>query len=422
MNPGRVLRVLIGIEQPSPEAWGLLGQIENLRDHLQCGLEDVCEIQLLAPNKSSKLVSQAELCNIHLSHAESALANELIAPEVDDLSLRDVIATAQKHDCDYIVVPDELLPYIAVVGQRFHIQLGDFSFLHRLIEIFVCGFGVTWSFENPVFYGSFNHLYFEELQETVPESLLLMDSLARKEHVSSGAETLRSLLYNRLPQLCYCRDQLLFYLLQREAQVRGGAAKDQPFAFELAYHLNFCYILIYGALDHAAVLVNEVCQLGFVKEQVGATKRSFRKELHDRFPVLHGIFSGSEITRILSLIGGLRHLTAHRGYITPTKLIKKPDREPTDEELDAYLSETCPQTQPLDFADKPEIQKRILEMERSFARMELLERNSWANDILAIENEKRLGYFRPFEDVTWPVRASLRVLRQIIQECLKITA
>jgi hypothetical protein len=166
-----------------------------------------------------------------------------------------------------------------------------------------------------------------------------MNRLTSEGQASSMVETVRSLLFNRLPHVCYSRDQLLFYLLQREAELRSGANR-RPFAFELNYHLNFHYILVYGALDHAAMVVNEVCQLGLRPKQVGASYDSFQKKLEASFPTLHSIFSGSETTKIVARLGQLRHLTAHRGSINPATFIQIPDREPTNEELDAYLSET----------------------------------------------------------------------------------
>ena len=76
--------------------------------------------------------------------------------EVDDLSLRSAIATGQMHDSDYIVVPDELLPYISAVEEHFHIGLVDPSFLLKCVEVFVRGSDVAWSFAHPVLNQTFN--------------------------------------------------------------------------------------------------------------------------------------------------------------------------------------------------------------------------------------------------------------------------
>ena len=417
MNPRRALQVLIGIEQPSPDGWGLIRAIDNLGCHLHHDLGDVCDIQLLVPKGNGSLISQFEVWGIRVRAVEPAFVNEGIGPEIDDPSLRQAIATAREQDCDYIVVPDEFLSYIDVIERQFHMRLGDLSFLLRLIEIFVRGFGVAWSFENPVFNDSFNHLYFAELQETVAEGFLLMNRLTGKGQDSSTVETVRSLFFNRLPHVCYSRDQLLFYLLQREAELRSGANR-QPFAFELNYHLNFHYILVYGALDHAAMVVNEVCQLGLSPKQVGATYESFQKKLKASFPELYGIFSSSETAKIVARLGQLRHLTAHRGSINPATLVQIPDREATNEELDAYLSEIGQDPRLLDFAGVPDTQELLLEIQRSFAKRELLERNALDSDIVPVEIDGKCAYVRPFEDVTWPYRATLNILRQIIRECL----
>lgn len=154
------------------------------------------------------------------------------------------------------------------------------------------------------------------------------------------------------------------------------------------------------------MVVNEVCQLGLPNRQVGvgAKYSKLKKKLEAPFPALDGIFSGSEITKIVTRLGQLRNLTAHRGSVTPAKLLQKPDREPTNEELDAYLSQTRQDPQLL--ADDPETQQRLLEFERSLARLELLERNPLDNDIVPVEINGKWGYVRTFDDVTWPFRTT----------------
>jgi len=67
---------------------------------------------------------------------------------------------------------------------------------------------------------------------------------------------------------------LLFYEIQRLAAKRAGW-KRQQFNFEIAYSLNFYYLLIYGAFDHAALFVNQILQLGLSDKQVGATYKVF---------------------------------------------------------------------------------------------------------------------------------------------------
>ena len=57
-------------------------------------------------------------------------------------------------------------------------------------------------------------------------------------------ETGRTLVYNRLSNLCLTRDRLLFYSQQRQAALRNGI-KRQEFKLETAYHLNFYHPLLY---------------------------------------------------------------------------------------------------------------------------------------------------------------------------------
>lgn len=420
MTPARTLRVLLWLEELSPQGLASIRDIDDLQGHLHHDLEDVCDIQLLVPNMNERLISQARIWGLRVRPVERASVNEEIWPEIDDLFLRESIATARREDCDYIVVPQELLPYLEAVDRQCHIGLVEFSFLLRCIEIFVRGFGVAWSFANPVLNVNFNNLYHSELQETVKVGFDLMNRLTTAKQDSTTVYPLRTLLFNRLPHVCFSRDQRLFYLLQRDAELRNGANRHS-FAFEVNYHLNFYYILLYGALDHAALVTNEICRLGVAPQKVGAsiTYMNFHKKLESSSPLLHAVFADAKTTGLLQYLGAFRHLTAHRGSISPTILVQKPDRDPTDEEIDAYLSESGEDPQFRDFDDDPhraELQACL----RSIAKMELLEKNPTASDVVPVEIDGKWGWTWPLLDVTQSFRATLRVLQRIFDECMKV--
>ena len=65
--------------------------------------------------------------------------------------------------------------------------------------------------------------------------------VAHKNNLNAEAqETGRSLVHNRLPNICFTRDRLLFYEIQKMA-ARRAKWKRQEFAFEIGYYLNFYY-------------------------------------------------------------------------------------------------------------------------------------------------------------------------------------
>jgi hypothetical protein len=378
----RNLRVLVWSELITPRGWRCIEDLDILRLYLHHELADVCTIQLLGSNVNTQLMGQAEVLRLEITPVDPVPAVDIVG-EIDDLSLRQAISTARDYDCDYIVVPNELLPYVDVAERHFHIGLVDPSFLLRCVEIFVRGFGVAWSFANPVLNQTFNTLYpFSERLETFEPGFTLMNLLGTTKQDATTIDTGRTLIFNRITNLCYARDKLLFYLLQRDAAFRLKAAR-QTFAQELAYHLNFYYLLLYGAFDHAALLVNGVCGLGLDERDVGAKNKDFLKKLEPSSQTLHAIFADTTTTELLDRFGALRNYTAHRGSIAPSKLVEKPDKEPTDEEIDAYIRSSGRDTWMFDLPDSPR-RTMLLGIVRSNTKMELLEKNTVDRDIVIV--------------------------------------
>lgn len=416
----RRLRVLFWIERFGNGTSHTL-DIDLLRLHLEHDLGGPCIIELLVPDNSVNLIAEAQSLNLRVTIVASDTAAKEATGDIDDLSLRSAIAIGLMHDSDYIVVPDHLLPYIEAVEEHYHIGLVDASFLLKCVEVFVRGFDVAWSFAEPVLYQTFNTFYqFSERLETFEPGFTLMSLLGSTHQDSSTIDTGRTLIFNRIAHLCYSRDKLLFYSLQREAALRLGA-KRQTFAQELAYHLNFYYLLLYGAFDHAALLVNGVCKLGLDKRDVGATYKVFLKRLEASSPALHALFADASTFELLDRFGALRHYAAHRGSIAPSKVVKKPDKAPTDQEVDAHIRKVGQSAWMLDLPDSPP-KKMLLGMLRSNTRAEILEENTIAKDVVFVEIRGKDYMLHPLTDTTWNFRRTTSFLHRVFDQCIKILA
>lgn len=414
----RRLRVLFWIERFAKGTSQVL-DIDLLRLHLKHDLGGPCRIELLIPDNYTSLIAEARSLNLPVIIIAPEPAADGIVGDIDDLSLRSAIATGKMHDSDYIVVPDDLLPYIDVVDEHFHIGLVDPSFLLKCIEVFVRGFDVAWSFAHPVLNLTFSTLYqFSEHLETFEPGFALMNLLGSTHQGSTTIDAGRTLIFNRLMNLCYSRDKLLFYSFQRKAALRIQA-KRQTFAQELAYHLNFYYLLLYGAFDHAAVLVNGVCHLGLDKRDVGAKSKNFLKSLETSSPALHALFTDISTLELLDRFGALRHYAAHRGSIAPSKLVVKPDKELTDQEVDAYIRKAGQSTWMLDLPDSPR-KTMLLGMLRSNTRAEILEENTIAKDIVFVEIKGKDYMMHPLTDTTWNFRRTTNFLHRVFDQCIKI--
>src|ERR1035438_5749449 len=234
----RTLRVLIWREQPTQSWWSWVEDLRGLRIYLHDQTDDICNIELLAPETDRALICQAEALNLQIEPVSRAPLADENSGGIDELSLRQAITTAQSQDCDYIVVPDDLLPHLQAAYEQPRTKLLSPSSLLRKVEILVRGFGVAWSFADPTFNRTFNTFYPSSEYEAFKPGLDLLDLLGRTKQDSMLIDTARKLTYNRTIHLCYSRDQLLFYLLQRELASELHST-GQSFSEELTYHLNF---------------------------------------------------------------------------------------------------------------------------------------------------------------------------------------
>jgi hypothetical protein len=415
----RRLRGLLWIDRLTQQNWRWLEDLDRLRIYLRHELADICTIQLLVASDNSDLEAQAERLKLDINVVKPAQPKDEIVGGMTDASLRRAIATAVEHDADYIVVPNELLPFIEGVDEHFHIGLTDPSFLLKRAEVFVRGFDVAWAFAHPVVNQMFSTLYhFSERVETFELGFTLMNLLGSTNQSSETIDAGRTLVFNRMANLCFTRDRLLFYSFQREAALRLNA-KRQTFALELAYYLNFYYLLLYGAFDHAALLVNGVCGLGLRKKDAGATYKSFLEALLRKSPALHGIFTKASTVELLDRFGALRHYAAHRGSIAPSKIVEKPVKEPTVDDIDAVIRRSGESTWVLDLPDSPE-KSLVVGMLRSNTRAEIYEQNTIAKDVVLVKIRGKDYVMHPLSDTTWNFRRTVSFLHEVFAECIKV--
>jgi len=297
----------------------------------------------------------------------------------------------------------------------------DPSFLLRRAEIFVRGFEIPWSFSRPVLYQTWATFYqFTEYAETFQPGFDLMNAMIASALDSETIEITRTLVHNRLVNICFTRDGLQFLESQKWAALRLGAAKQQ-FAFEIAYYLNFYYLLLFGALDHAASLVNGVCRLGLRERSVGVSSKPFLEALEKCSPALHSAFTRPSTVEAVDRFAALRHYAAHRGSIMPTKIVERPEQEPTQEEIDAAIGESGKNAWMLDLPEGPQ-KEMLLNILRSNTKAELYEKKTLASDMVFVQFKGESYFMNPLADTTWNFRKLLSFLHEVFAECGRLLA
>jgi hypothetical protein len=416
----RTLNILLWIDRLSLRDWHLLQDLDRLRLHIANDLNSACAIRLLVFRGNEALIPMLARLALDVDLVDEALPQGMTF-DTGDANLQRALAVALANDADYVIVPPELLPYLEDVDHHYHVTLTDSSFLLMCVDVFVRGFDIPWSFNHPILYQTFTTLYL--VAERVPHfqaGFDLMNDLQGSTHDRETIETGRTLVFNRLSNICFTRDRLLFYLQQRQAALRNHV-KRQEFKLETAYHLNFYYLLLYGMFDHAAMLINGALKLGLKNRDVGASYPKFLDALKLQSPELHSIFTREATVDLMDKFAALRHYAAHRGSIAPALVVEAPKNELTDAEVDEALKETGGHEWFFEMEDGA-AKEGLLRMLRSNKRAEILEQNVVARDVVFIEIRGKNYHMQPLNDITWSFDKAMSFLRDFFQELRRYIA
>ena len=309
-----------------------------------------------------------------------------------------------------------LLPYVEEFGEA-GVLLTSPDFLLRYAETFARGNDLPWAFANKVWFEPWMSFYQLSEQWTFTPGMDFLTLCQSKGANREAIELCRSLTYNRLGDLCFTRDRLCYYEIQQSVAKRAQW-KRQRFSAEVAYYLNFYYVLLYGAFDHAAAFVNSLFSLGIKERQVSARNPEFLEALGIKLPDVQAVFKNPRHVEFIRRIASLRHTAAHRGVLTPTKVVQDLDQPPANDELDQDIREAG-----LDYLllNVPPGQKRdgFREMLRSNARAARYERETLMEDVVLIEIDGKFGFIHPLNDTWWNFKSCMSFLSDVFSTCTK---
>lgn len=333
----KTLDVLLWLKDPEKQdTLGILDELEQLRAYLNYFQPPICLIRILIPKTDPKTIAIVNRIGVSSQTVELVEDPPRISKPVRDIlseDLRKLAATALACDADCVATDvAEWFPYIEDL-EKLGLLLTSPDLLLRQCEIFVRGHDVPWAFSCKAWFQTWTAFYHLSESRPFEAGMNLLNVCVRKGIRSGTLEIARSLVYNRLENLSFTRDRLLFYEMQ-QAVAKRQQWKRQQFFSEVAYYLNHYYLLLYGAFDHVAVFVNGLFNLGLNERRVSARNPEFLGALKTKFPKMHAVFDKSEHTSFISRIGAVRHQAAHRAVVTPLKVVQQPDHEPTVDELD----------------------------------------------------------------------------------------
>lgn len=415
----RSFDVLLWIELLDRHDVRHLESLEQLRIYLHVQYRGVCAIRLLIPDGFTATQEALQRDRIPFEVVTS--------PETDEPFLREhanlnhpaisgaaVCARACSADCIVVSKGAHALRFVEELSTSIQCLVTDASFLLCITEIFARGFEIPWTYRMMMWKGTWDTFYLHADPHVFEPLISLIGTLQRAGSSAEAVETARSIAFNRMPQVCYTRDKLLWLSLQRDAARRDGFT-NQSYLFEISYHLNSYYLHMSGTFDQLALLVNGACALGLPEKQIGATYKQFLGALKPKSTRLYALFTSTEITDFIARLGALRNLAAHRGSIMPRKVVERPDRQPTTEEIDQHLEKTdrgWVLTEPFH-----SMSPQFVAVARSNAAAEILEQNTVAEDVEFVEYNGKRGFISPLMDTTWNFAKVRDFALAVAREC-----
>jgi len=389
-----------------------LDQVDGLREYLRSLKPRFCGIRLLVPSPHAETIDVAKALNCRVTLVEVNKPEKSTSARVQDEELATAVQTAIGCDADALVVTkEEWFPYCEDV-EKLGVFLADTGVLRQHCEIFSRGHDAPWSFSLSIWNQTWTAFYQMAEPEAFQGGMEFLSAAGKKKAANDGQETGRSLVHNRLPNICFTRDRLLFYEIQRLVSVRRQWER-QSFLFETAYYLNFYYPVIYGGFDQLALVVNQILKLGLPDKKVGATFSGFLGLLKAKSGELHAIFTDPKHVEFINRIGALRHFASHRGSLMPTQLIEKPDKEQTDAELDAEIS-GAGIDEMLEILPEGEIRESFRANLRHKFKIAHYEKSGNVLDgMLPIISDGKVTFTHPATDTDWNFQRYLLFMNQV---------
>lgn len=410
------LDVLLWLPRITSKEFAELDVIEILRNYLSSITPARCCISLWLPTifqETGKTLLMLDVAFRPIQVSKPGDKVEGMLKSGAPQELVEVAATALSVDADAVVISNsDWFPFVTEFDEL-NMLLADCEVLKRQCEIFVRGHDIPWSFDYMVWNEPWTTFYQMAEHRTFQDGVAFLEHCHKKAVDDETREAARMLVHNRLPNLCFTRDRLLFYDVQQAAAKRASWER-QEFLFEAAYYLNFYYMFIFGGFDHLALVVNGALKLGVPPKQVGATYDSFLKPLAARAPEIYALFTAADCLEFQERIGALRHFAAHRGSIMPGKIYEKLDPEPTPMELDAEIAK-----QGLDdvlrLVPRGPIQDAFRETLRHKVRLRMSKQIAEGVVFLEIRGK---GYFiKPMIDIEWNFDRYHEFLVKVLNAC-----
>lgn len=248
------------------------------------------------------------------------------------------------------------------IETQFGIKIVNFNELFKNIEVYLQGFYNYFKFKESVYGISSPDLAHAMFDDFFNSTLKPFEFEISKSKLSQESrERVRSFFNNRYIDILVSIDQIRFFELQekiRNIEIENVGNNFTNFSGFIRYHLNYYSLLLFGALDHLAWIINDIFQFGYNPEikkdfyNVGFHKKNFLEKIEKQDTVLYNFIQSDDFQNWLFFFSKLRHLNAHREMFSASPILFTTDEsEISDEEIDKII-----------YKDKPPVPKDIEHM------------------------------------------------------------
>jgi hypothetical protein len=155
--------------------------------------------------------------------------------------------------------------------------------------------------------------------------------------------------------------------------------------------------------------------------KVSARNPEFLDALRRKQPAVAAVFEDTKRIEFIRRIASLRHVAAHRGVLTPTKVVQDLDQPPTNDELDGDIRDAGLDYLLLSFP-AGKVRDSFQEMLRSNARAARYERETLMEDVVLIEMDGKYYFLHPLNDTWWNFKSCTSFLFDVFSTCTRALA
>lgn len=332
---------------------------------------------------------------------------------------------AKTINADLIITENkEIIDFFRKEKRELNFLIEDYDGAKRNMEAFVRGHEIPWSFSSPTWNMPWSSFY-SMSDNFCKKAYEIYGTKLRKVRLDEQTiEIARSLLLNRVSNICYTKDKLLFYIQQRNYAKRQGW-KRQGFQFEAAYYLCHYYLLLWGGVDQLSRILNKALGLNFTRfTEINIIRKDFVDKIIAIDEGLGNIYRDKDFLKWITLLKKKRHFTAHEGSIILSPLMEKPKTEPSEEELEREAQATSEWTM-MKKTLPPELfnwYHTSLKQSIRISKFKVL-----LDDTMVIQDGKEQIIFRPLISIDWDfdnfermILNTLQVLHELLEKKQKM--